>query len=209
GVSNWLAMKTASPPVLYSDGSPILGSLQWGEDEDSSPLDLCVFLDSSDDYKAKKAFCTEQHSYVCQSALKPCAPNVCQNGGNCSSCFGSTTFCECPAGFDGKTCEINIDECTSGPCQNGGSCHDDINYYTCTCPIGYQGDHCETDTDWCSNIQCPHGFICQDFTFYFQCVHPSSVARGRGVPYQCSSASCPDGMYCTQEGVAAFSCKPE
>ncbi|XP_035693653.1 fibropellin-1-like [Branchiostoma floridae] len=208
GVSHWLAMKTAPFPMLYSDGSPFLGTLHWSAGEVSSPLDLCVLLDSSDSYRAKTVFCTEQHNYVCQDALKPCEPNVCQNGGNCSSCFGgSTTFCDCLEGFGGKQCEINIDECASGPCQNGGSCHDYINSYHCICLTGYQGDHCESDPDWCSQVTCPFGFVCQDFTFYFQCVHPSSVSRG--LPYQCSSASCPDGLNCTPEGVAAFSCRPE
>ncbi|XP_078612389.1 uncharacterized protein LOC144882460 isoform X2 [Branchiostoma floridae x Branchiostoma japonicum] len=208
GVSHWLAMKTAPFPMLYSDGSPFLGTLHWSAGEVSSPLDMCVLLDSSDSYRAKTVFCTEQHNYVCQDALKPCEPNVCQNGGNCTSCFGgSTTFCDCLDGYGGKLCEINIDECASGPCQNGGSCHDDINSYTCQCQIGYQGDHCESDPDWCSQVTCPFGFVCQDFTFYFQCVHPSSTTRG--LPYQCSSDSCPNGMNCTPEGVAAFSCRPE
>ncbi|XP_078612876.1 uncharacterized protein LOC144882755 isoform X5 [Branchiostoma floridae x Branchiostoma japonicum] len=208
GVSNWLAMKTAPIPMFYSDGTPVIAPLQWLTDEPSTPLDLCVLLDSSNSYKAKATFCTEQHNYVCQDALKPCEPNVCQNGGNCTSCFGgSTTFCDCLEGYGGKLCEINIDECASGPCQNGGSCYDDINSYTCQCPIGYQGDHCESDTDWCSQVTCPLGFVCQDFTFYFQCVHPSPVSRG--LPYQCSSVSCPDGLNCTPEGAAAFSCKPK
>ncbi|XP_019617784.1 PREDICTED: uncharacterized protein LOC109465083 [Branchiostoma belcheri] len=62
------------------------------------------------------------------------------------------------------------------------------------------------DFDWCSQAQCPHGWDCQDYTFYFQCVHPDQITS-RMAPYQCSSASCPDGMYCTEEGVASFSCK--
>ncbi|XP_035672684.1 neurogenic locus notch homolog protein 1-like [Branchiostoma floridae] len=209
GVSNWLAFKTAPAVFLYSHGAPLSVPLQWSASEPAAPCDdLCVLLDSSDSFLAKTAPCTEQHNYICQDDLKPCGQNICQNGGVCTSCFNdSAAFCDCPAGLDGKTCEIDIDECASGPCQNGGSCHDGINSYTCQCPIGYQGNHCESETDWCSQVQCPLGFVCQDFTFYFVCVHPSSTTRG--LPYQCSSASCPDGLNCTPEGVAAFSCRPE
>ncbi|XP_078612905.1 uncharacterized protein LOC144882769 [Branchiostoma floridae x Branchiostoma japonicum] len=206
GASSWLAVKTSV--VFLSNGAPFSAPLQWSASEPAAPCDLCVLLDSTDSFLAKTAPCTEQHNFVCEDVLKPCGQNICQNGGICTSCFSdSAAFCDCPAGFDGKTCEIDNDECASNPCQNGGSCHDDINSYTCTCPTGYQGDHCETDMDWCSNIQCPHGFVCQDFTFYFICTHPTPITRG--VKYKCSSASCPDGMYCTQEGVASFSCKPE
>ncbi|XP_078667238.1 uncharacterized protein LOC144909056 [Branchiostoma floridae x Branchiostoma belcheri] len=205
--SSWLAMKAAPVAFFYSNGSPFSGQIQWSSSEPAEPCDLCVLLDSSDNYLAKTAPCTEQHNYVCQDVLKPCGQNVCQNGGNCSSCFDdSAAFCDCPDGFDGKTCEINIDECASNPCQNGGSCDDGINSYSCRCLTGFHGDHCESDFDWCSQAQCPPGWVCQDFTFYFVCVHPDPVTN-RMAPYQCSSASCPDGMYCTEEGVASFSCK--
>ncbi|XP_035671871.1 neurogenic locus notch homolog protein 1-like [Branchiostoma floridae] len=205
--SNWLAMRSAPSPVYYSDGSSSSGSLQWSAEEPSSPLDLCVLLDSSDNYRAKTVFCSEQHNYICESAAKPCEPNVCQNGGNCTSCFnGSSTFCDCPEGFDGRTCEINIDECASNPCQNHGSCDDGINSYSCRCLLGFQGDHCETVPDRCNPDPCPLSWTCVDHTLYFSCDPPSA---NRMVSYQCSSASCPDGMYCTEEGAASFSCKPE
>ncbi|XP_066275062.1 fibropellin-3-like [Branchiostoma lanceolatum] len=208
GASNWLAMKAAPPAFLYSDGSAISGPLQWSANTPAAPCDLCVLLDSSDSFLANIAPCGEQHNYICQSALKSCEQNVCQNGGVCTSCFnGSSNFCDCPSGFDGKLCEINIDECASNPCQNGGSCQDGINSYSCLCPTGFHGDHCESDLDWCSQAQCPVGWTCQDFNFYFICLHPAPITRA--MPFQCSSASCPDAMYCTEEGVAAFSCKVE
>ncbi|XP_019639755.1 PREDICTED: fibropellin-1-like [Branchiostoma belcheri] len=208
GVSNWLAMRSAPLQVYYSDGSQSSGSLQWLAEEPSSPLDLCVLLDSSNNYMARTAFCTEQHNYVCQSDIKSCEPNVCQNGGNCTSCFnGSANFCRCPDGFDGRACEIDIDECASNPCQNGGSCDDGINSYSCRCLTVFQGVNCETAPDWCSQNQCPFGWTCVDHTFYFSCDDPAQAKRM--APYQCSSASCPDGMYCTEEGASSFSCRVE
>ncbi|XP_035674749.1 fibropellin-1-like [Branchiostoma floridae] len=209
GASNWLAIKTSPAAFLYSNGSPISGPIQWSSSEPAAPCELCVLLDSSDSFLARTAPCTEQHNYVCQSDLKPCGRNVCQNGGICTSCFNDTAvFCDCPAGFDGKLCEINIDECASNPCRNGGSCRDGTNSYSCSCLTGFQGDHCESDMDWCSQVQCPQGWVCQDYTFYFQCADPAPITS-RMIPYQCSSASCPDGMYCTEESFASFSCKAE
>ncbi|KAI8484626.1 hypothetical protein Bbelb_375670 [Branchiostoma belcheri] len=210
GVSNWLAMKTAPLPILYSDGSPVSAlsaPLQWLPGEPSSPLDLCVLLDSSNNYQAKTVFCTEQHNYVCMSAIKPCEPNVCQNGGNCTSCFGeSTNFCDCLDGFEGLFCETNTDECSSNPCQHGGTCQDQVNSYSCRCPTGYDGDKCENEIDWCSMVTCPFGWTCQNLITHFSCLAPTVRMVE---PYRCSSASCPGGMYCTQEGVAAFSCRPD
>ncbi|XP_078582473.1 uncharacterized protein LOC144865519 isoform X2 [Branchiostoma floridae x Branchiostoma japonicum] len=146
GASNWLAMRSTPLSDFYNHcgGSLSPGSLQWVGGEPSSPLDLCLLLDSSSNYQANTVFCTEQHNYVCHSAAKPCEPNVCQNGGNCTSCFnGSSTFCDCPDGFEGRTCEININEGASNPCQNGGSCHDGINSYSCSCLGTFQGVNCE------------------------------------------------------------------
>ncbi|XP_078694776.1 uncharacterized protein LOC144923810 [Branchiostoma floridae x Branchiostoma belcheri] len=204
GVSNWLAMKTAPLPIFYSDGSPVLAPLQWLPGEPSSPLDLCVLLDSSNNYQAKTVFCAEQHNYVCMSDLKPCEPNVCQNGGNCTSCFGdSTTFCDCLDGFEGLLCEIHTDECASNPCQHGGTCQDQVHSYSCRCPTGYDGDNCEVEIDWCSMVTCPFGWTCQNLISHFSCLAPT-VRKLQ--PYKCSSASCPADMYCKEESGASFSC---
>ncbi|XP_070184052.1 fibropellin-3-like [Littorina saxatilis] len=69
-------------------------------------------------------------------------------GTNGASSFTTGTFhCECPAGFEGSTCEIERTTCTDQiNCQNGGTCYqfnDGSDNYYCTCPDGYSGTTCQ------------------------------------------------------------------
>ncbi|KAI8483784.1 hypothetical protein Bbelb_384420 [Branchiostoma belcheri] len=107
----------------------------------------------------------------------------------------------------GRKYNLHIDECASSPCQNGESCIDGINSYSCSCLNGFQGVNCETAPDWCSQNQCPFGWTCVDHIFCFSCNDPARAKRMAS--YECSSASCLDGMYCASEGAASFSCKAE
>ncbi|XP_078661735.1 uncharacterized protein LOC144905815 [Branchiostoma floridae x Branchiostoma belcheri] len=203
GASNWLGMKLEPVYALkYSDGSAAQDPLQLSAAHPTQ-WDFCVLLDSSNSFQAEPTSCTEHHNYICQSDLQSCGQHVCQNGGNCTSCFGdSIIFCDCPDGFGGKSCEINFNECASDPCQNGGTCHDDVNSYRCRCLPGYVGDNCESDVDWCSLVTCPFDWTCQDYGPHFTCLAPFVRLKE---PYRCSSASCPDGMNCREDG-ASFSC---
>ncbi|XP_035673688.1 neurogenic locus Notch protein-like isoform X2 [Branchiostoma floridae] len=204
-VSHWIAGKVLPVTLAYSDGSGISDELQFSSSEPATPCDLCLLLDSSDNYLARTTSCTELHNYVCQSEPKPCGQNVCYNGGNCTSCFDEAyNFCACPDGFDGKLCETDIDECASSPCQNGGQCVDDVNSFRCRCPTGYSGDLCEIDIDWCANSYCPFDWTCQDEITHFICHAPDTGVRGS---YRCTSDSCPDGMRCVLDGPGAFSCR--
>ncbi len=74
--------------------------------------------------------------------IDDCDPNPCLNGGACTDGVNSFT-CECPAGFEGDTCEINIDDCVDDPCLNGGTCVDGVNSYTCECQGPWSGDNCQ------------------------------------------------------------------
>ncbi|MFY9824868.1 MAG: calcium-binding EGF-like domain-containing protein [Thermoanaerobaculia bacterium] len=49
---------------------------------------------------------------------------------------------QCPPGFTGPNCDIDIDECASSPCVNG-DCTDHVNGYSCTCPPGWTGTNCD------------------------------------------------------------------
>ena len=44
--------------------------------------------------------------------------------------------CDCPVGFTGERCEININECESSPCLNDATCLDDVGEFRCACING-------------------------------------------------------------------------
>ena len=71
-----------------------------------------------------------------------CVSNPCLNGGTCEDVTGSFS-CDCPSGFTGMRCEIDVDDCNGIICQNYGTCQDETNSYTCRCTDGFSGTHCE------------------------------------------------------------------
>ncbi len=74
-----------------------------------------------------------------------CASAPCQNGGLCTDGDNDYT-CACPAGYEGKDCEVDIDDCMPNPCKNGGQCTDAVNAYACKCPEGTAGSNCDALT---------------------------------------------------------------
>lgn len=82
---------------------------------------------------------------TCETAIDDdCNPNPCLNGGTCVDGAGVGNFtCNCPTGFTGTLCEINIDDCNPNPCLNGGMCVDGINSFTCICLSNFTGTLCE------------------------------------------------------------------
>ncbi|KAH0625889.1 hypothetical protein JD844_034250 [Phrynosoma platyrhinos] len=72
----------------------------------------------------------------------PCDNDPCLHGGTCQS-NGNISTCNCPRGFTGENCEIDIDDCLSSPCQNGGTCIDEINSFVCLCLPSYSGSLCD------------------------------------------------------------------
>ncbi|XP_078611255.1 fibropellin-1-like [Branchiostoma floridae x Branchiostoma japonicum] len=201
-VSYWIGLKSAPNTFIFSDFSQLGSSIEWVPGE---PDNLCVLLDKDGGYKCKTDLCHASHNYVCQSDITRCGQNVCQNGGNCTSCFNDEkVFCDCAPGFTGEKCEINVNECDSSPCQFGGTCVDGVDSYTCICVPGYRGDDCETDIDLCNPNVCPFGWTCVDAGISMHCY---AFGQGRtGDHYKCMDSSCPTGMLCAEAGPDSYSC---
>jgi hypothetical protein len=103
--------------------------------------------------------------------INDCSPDPCQNGGVCTDGLNSYT-CQCPPGYEGGECQINIDECSPNPCQNGASCIDGINTHTCACLEGYEGQECQINIDECSPNPCQNGGVCTDGINSHTCTCP-------------------------------------
>lgn len=56
--------------------------------------------------------------------------DLCKNGGLCID-SGSSYFCRCPPGFQGRLCQDSVNPCESKPCQHGATCVAQPNSYLC------------------------------------------------------------------------------
>ena len=58
-------------------------------------------------------------------------------------------YCECPKGFTGKECELELNECEPNPCQNNARCIDLKADFACICQSGFEGRTCEEQISEC------------------------------------------------------------
>ncbi|XP_066276553.1 neurogenic locus notch homolog protein 1-like [Branchiostoma lanceolatum] len=118
----------------------------------------CVLLDSSMNYMGTDHSCLEQHNYICESDALQCQPDLCQNGGICTSCFSdSIVHCDCPQGFTGTYCET-VNPCDPNPCPFDWDCIVHIGAAHCTVPTrmktGLSG--------FCTESSCGPGRTCME-----------------------------------------------
>ncbi|KAH3846508.1 hypothetical protein DPMN_088809 [Dreissena polymorpha] len=83
-------------------------------------------------------------------------------------------LCDCPSGYAGKNCNIDIDHCASIPCKNNGHCINIGSTFKCECRLGYSGQDCSYE----------HGLKC------FGCLSQSSQEACTAV------TTCGSGEYC-------------
>jgi hypothetical protein len=109
--------------------------------------------------------------------------------GRCRSCFlALAALCnaqpgasQCPAGWAGVNCDIDVDECTSDPCQNGATCTDSTDNptniapfaYECACAAGWRNsagnEDCQINMDECASNPCMNGGTCTDLVNAYAC----------------------------------------
>lgn len=158
----------------------------------------------------KNGYCRGPHECICKEGwggllcnldLNYCTNNygICKNGGTCINTGLGSFTCQCPVGYAGQHCEIEVDSCDSLPCKNGATCksHAPLNY-TCECPIGFKGPHCDQIDSACSNNPClndgkcldgPSGYLCM-------CKHGYSGAKCEIRQKNCTPNPCINGGNC-------------
>lgn len=67
-----------------------------------------------------------------------CYDKDCFNNGHCLA-PEITYKCDCPRGFNGNDCSVDINECETHECKNSAICLDKIGEYECLCGLGYEG----------------------------------------------------------------------
>ncbi|XP_066931947.1 fibropellin-1-like isoform X2 [Clytia hemisphaerica] len=162
------------------------------------------------------------NGYVCKAIGDVCAPNPCENGGQCRHGVDGKLFsCECPHGFLGIRCELP-NPCANSPCLHNGACIDessskekgilmaDRHDYKCFCTPGYRGKNCEeTNLAACSSGPCKNNGFCFDASSEshkrhlahpddYECFCPNGFA-GKDCEYEhypCVSSPCMNGGHC-------------
>ncbi len=94
---------------------------------------------------------------------RDCDDINCQNGGDClTSDPGGVPYCDCPIGYTGAICEIEL--CSLAICLNGGNCivNENTGLVECDCPPGFGGVSCEVEIDYtaCEDVVCLNGGTC-------------------------------------------------
>ncbi|XP_068150750.1 cubilin homolog [Drosophila tropicalis] len=141
-----------------------------------------------------------------------CKSNPCKNGGICYDAYEAFQ-CECPAGWQGPTCEDDVNECFDlagtdlAACQNNAQCINTPGSYRCVCRNGFTGTHCRLRHNACLAGQSKE--LCGD---HGTCIHSNANADGfvcicdQGWTWANTNATVPNSNPCTKD---VDECRPD
>ncbi|XP_045760507.1 protein crumbs isoform X2 [Maniola jurtina] len=157
-----------------------------------------------------KQECVEQGgAWRCAAAGadSACASSPCNNG-SCLALDSGLFRCQCPPGYNGRFCELDVDECALMPkICNHGVCVNMHGSYQCYCKPGYTGDSCEQDIDECLSSPCKNGGTCQNLENNYECTCVEGF-EGKDCSIninECATNPCAAGATCV-DGIASYKC---
>ncbi|XP_019643256.1 PREDICTED: LOW QUALITY PROTEIN: protein crumbs-like [Branchiostoma belcheri] len=179
--------------------------------DDCSP-DPCqnsgTCTDLVNDYRCN---CTREWAGINCTQVNRCEVPTRVNCTDGKVCFisedGLGTDCQCPLGFAGVNCAVNIDECDPDPCQNNATCIDGIDKFVCNCTSGWQGVTCEEDINECNPSPCQHDSVCVNNDGSYDCFCRQGY-HGKNCELdinECYSQPCQNGATC-QDLIAEAKC---
>lgn len=153
---------------------------------------------------------------ICPEAVNcsatPCPTVPCENGGLCVTREGGYQQCQCPAGFNGTSCERNVYECSPSVTDANrchfGVCVNQTGTFKCYCTPGYTGLFCDADVNECLTKPCQNGATCINQVNNYQCLCPPGW-EGKDCENdidECLSQPCTHGATCVN-GEANYTCR--
>ena len=136
----------------------------FGPDDQCSANGSCP-INSTSNQESSECICSSNYNpgSECNTDVDACENNPCENGGNCTS-FNESFMCDCPVGYAGSTCNIDVNVC-----MNGG-----VLLYTdravCNCTEGWGGQYC----DVCTLEGCVNCTASENESFAAACVQCES-----------------------------------
>ena len=88
--------------------------------------------------------------------------------------------CQCPMGYNGRTCEKQESFCFADPCLNGGNCdYNEGNHtFSCNCDREYEGEQCQFQVENSCKLEnnCTHDVECLGSLQEYTCICPEGLS---------------------------------
>ncbi|CAD5122659.1 DgyrCDS11069 [Dimorphilus gyrociliatus] len=180
-----------------------------------SPKENSTCLDTDGSYvcSCDAGFILLEDKRTCQKCPIGKWGKDCLNSCKCLSaddCDAKTGCIQCPAGYQGGSCEQDINECLDNNlCQPFGECKNEQGRYTCVCEAGYEfaNGNC-TEINECSHYPilhggdsaCRNGGICTDKVngFFCNCTSGFNGSRCESDMSVCTPTLCKNNGKCTE-----------